>query len=306
MARTSTPSSSAVSGSTLRRRCEPVVAPLVVRAAVRVELVEEGLAGGVHSGARPRRVGRSRRAVSSQVHRRAAPRRAARRVRGAGDRRGDARLGQQPGDRDRGDRDARARRRPRPARRAPPRRARRGSFDGRLGARAVAVAAVAVLAGQEAAGERVVRRDGQPVLGHDRRVLALVALALDEVVVRLQPRVRRQPLALGDLQRLRQPLAAARWTPRRSGTLPSRTSSSNARTVSSTGTDAVVLVGVVEVDAVGLQALAATRRRARRCSPPTGRRRSRPWWRSPAESRLPRAAIHSPMIVSEMPMFGRM
>ena len=86
----------------------------------------------------PRRVGRSRRRSRS----RSTAGQDVRELLGgarAGDRRDDAGLGQQPGDRDRGDRRRRARRRPRPARPARARRARRGTPDALLGARAVAV-----------------------------------------------------------------------------------------------------------------------------------------------------------------------
>ena len=62
-----------------------------------------------------------------------------------------------------------------------------------------------VLPGQEAAGQREVRKARETLPGAEVGQVALVAVALDEVVVRLHPDEAGIALAVGDGQRLRQP-----------------------------------------------------------------------------------------------------
>ena len=97
-----------------------------------------------------------------------------------------------------------------------------------------------------------------------------------------------QSLQLGDAARPRSPATPARWSCRRSRTLPWRTRSVSAPSVSSIGDVEVGPVQLVEVDVVGLQATqrvlarphdvdaASCRGRSAR-----GRSGSGPWWRSP-------------------------
>jgi hypothetical protein len=59
----------------------------------------------------------------------------------------------------------------------------------------------AVLAGQEAASERPVRHTGQPLADAQVGQVGLVAVALDQAVVRLKRDVAGEALGIGDLER---------------------------------------------------------------------------------------------------------
>ena len=289
-------------GLDVAQALEAVLVALVVRAAVGVELVEEGLAGLVHQAeASSSRViwscGQLQVDAGQDVGEllgRA----------GAGDRRGHARLGQQPRDRDRGDGDA----------------VRGGDLvqrvehlpaalvevaRGALGARGVAVGVAAVLAGEEAGGQRVVGRDVQPVALDDRRELGLVALALDEVVVRLQPLVAAPGPRARPARATRPAARRWCWTSRRAG--PCRRAPARRTRARSPPPAPSRRPCARSRGRCGRSAAApATRRRARRCSAADSPPSEPTLVAITNESRFPRAAIHSPMIVSEMPMFGRM
>ena len=119
---------------------------------------------------------------------------------GAGDGGGDAGAGHQPGQGDLAGSDFCARRHRRaPARMRRPR-SLRYSFTPPPRGLLPKSASRAVLAGQEAAGQRIVGDDADPLLQAQRLQRGLEARALIEVVVRLQALVARQPLLRADFR----------------------------------------------------------------------------------------------------------
>ncbi len=176
-----------------------------------------------------------------------------------------------------------------------------------LGARPRArspTASAAVLAGQEALRQPVVREAGQPAGSVTQRFQpGLERVALHEVVVRLDRGVGGEPVPLGDLQRRTQPLrrevrgpdlpdlarpAPARRT--RRGSPPARCRDRPC--------------GRSRDRSGRCPGGAASRRPPRRCSPPRapdGVGHEPTFVAITSASRPPRAASHSPMIVSDSP-----
>ena len=169
--------------------------------------------------------------------------------------------------------------------------------------RAVDLLAVGpVLAAEEPAGEREVGKAGEAVALAQGRQLALVVLALHQVVVRLQRHVGGHPVALADPQRLLEALGAVVRGGRVADhpVVDQRTERSERLLERRVG---VVLVRVVEVDAIDPQSLqrglGAVEDRRRRQARQLGR--GAHLRAITSCSRLPRAAIQRPMIRSDSP-----
>ncbi len=112
----------------------------------------------------------------------------------------------------------------------------------------------AVLARQEALGEPVIGDDGDLLLEHQRLEVLLVVRAIIEIVMRLQALVAGKLLSGGNGQGLAE--AGARVVGRADG---ADLAGGNEALVGAQGLlmrrRGVVLVGLVEIDAIGLQAL---------------------------------------------------
>jgi len=161
------------------------------------------------------------------------------------------------------------------------------------GARPLRVArrVAAVLAGQEARGERGVRRDADPPLEAEVLQAVLIARAVEQVVARLQDAEAGEAALLGDPQRLAQPVLRVVRRPDRSHEALAHELVEGAQRLLERRRE-VVVVRVVEVEALDAEARERSLRRppqriAAQVARPAGLRRDH-------DVRLPGSAVREP------------